>query len=195
MITNLTVDDLVAFEEDIASLFNDGKIRAPVHLESGNEVSLIKVFEDVRPEDWVLCSWRAHLKCLLKGVPPTVLKEAIMRGESMGLCFPEYRILSSAIVGGNLPIALGIAKALKLPEVRSNARVHCFLGDMTARTGIADECIRYSADLPIRWIVEDNGISVCTPTDDVWPTGYPQIKRYHYESIYPHAGAGVRVQF
>lgn len=186
-------DELIAFEEDIASLFNAGNIRHPIHLESGNEDALIEVFENIRRDDWVCCTWRAHLKCLLHGVPQETLKEAIVRGDSMSLCFPEYRIVSSPIVGGILPIALGIAKAIKLSG--GTEMVHCFLGDMTALTGIAHECMNYGRDLPIHWIIEDNGISVCTPTKDVWPDGLIKSTRFSYRSKYPHAGSGKRIQF
>jgi hypothetical protein len=57
--------------------------------------------------------------------------------------------------------------------------------------------------LPIRFIVEDNGKSVCTDTREAWnqpvlsyenPT-HPMVVSYKYETKYPHAGAGVRVQF
>lgn len=186
-------EELIAFEEEIAELFNAGKIRHPIHLESGNEEALIRVFEDVRREDWVCCTWRAHLKCLLHGVPREILKAAIVRGDSMALCFPQYRIVSSPIVGGILPIAVGIAKAIKLSG--GTERVHCFLGDMTAKTGIAHECMNYGRDLPIRWVIEDNGISVCTPTKDVWPTGVINNTWFSYQSKYPHAGSGKRIQF
>ncbi len=83
--------------------------------------------------------------------------------------------------------------------------VWCFMGDMTAETGVVYECIKYSTnhDLPIRFIVEDNGKSVCTETREVWNqpvlthegTKHPKVIFYKYETKYPHAGAGVRVQF
>lgn len=194
---------LIAFEDEIAALFNAGKIRAPVHLYSGNEEQMLEIFEGVRANDWVLCSWRAHYQCLLKGVPPERVRAEIVAGRSISLCFPEYRIYSSAIVGGVLPIATGIAMALK--RSGDSARVHCFLGEMTAETGIAYECIKYSRNhrLPIRFIVEDNKKSVCTDTREAWnqprltyeDTKDEYVVYYRYDTKYPHAGAGVRVQF
>lgn len=199
----MTAEDLIKFEEDIAALFNEAKIRAPVHLYSGNEQQMLEVFRDVRPEDWVCCSWRSHYQCLLKGVPPEQVRDEIVAGRSISLCFPEYRVVSSAIVGGIVPIAVGIAMSLK----RSNqqGRVHCFMGDMTSETGIAHEAIKYCYNhkLPIRFIVEDNGKSVCTDTRETWNqpkltyenSGHPMVVYYQYQTKYPHAGAGVRVQF
>ena len=76
---------------------------------------------------------------------------------------------------------------------------------MTAETGIAYECIKYAfyKKLPIKFIIEDNDISVCTPTRKTW--GIKKISLlekykskliyYKYQNKYPHAGAGKRVQF
>lgn len=198
-----TPKELVEFEEDIANKFNASKIRAPVHLYYGNEEEIIKIFEKVAPDDWVLCSWRSHYQCLLKGVPPELLKAEIMAGRSISLCFPEYRILSSAIVTGVLPIAVGIGMAIKKNGGKN--RVHCFMGEMTAETGSAHECMKYVRNwgLPVHWIVEDNGKSVCTDTREAWNMPILSFEEnrpdnvtfYKYQSKYPHAGAGKRVQF
>lgn len=200
---NWTPSDLIEFESEIAELFNQGQIRAPIHLYSGNEEQIINVFKEVEEEDWIFCSWRSHYQCLLKGVPREVVKQAILDGKSISLCFPEYRIFSSAIVGGQLSIAVGVALGIK--KVGSTQRVWCFLGDMTAETGIAQTSIRYSRnhDLPITFVIEDNSISVLTDTRSVWgntllsfeESSSKNVIIYSYQSKYPHAGAGTRVQF
>jgi pyruvate dehydrogenase E1 component alpha subunit len=199
----LTKDYLIAFEEKIAEKFNNGEIHAPVHLYSGNEDQIIQVFSDISDNDWVLCSWRSHYQCLLKGVPEQEVLREIVEGRSISLCFPDHRIFSSAIVGGILSIATGIAFSIKLRGDKN--KVHCFMGEMTAETGIASEAIKYCKNfsLPIRFIVEDNEKSVCTDTRAVWGSerlSYernddPMIVYYKYKTKYPHAGAGVRVQF
>jgi TPP-dependent pyruvate/acetoin dehydrogenase alpha subunit len=198
-----TVEGLIAFETKIADLFNQGAIRAPVHLSDGNESSIIEIFNNVKTEDWVFCSWRSHYQALLKGVPSSRVEAEILAGRSISLCFPDFNFYSSAIVGGQVPIAVGAALSLK----RNNLPGHvwCFIGDMTSETGIAQTAIRYSEkqDLPITFVVEDNGISVLTQTRDVWnskslrfeESTSPKILSYKYKSKYPHAGAGVRVQF
>ncbi len=203
MITALTKADLIAFEEDIANEFNASKIRSPVHLYYGNEEAILDVFKKVQPDDWVLCSWRSHYQSLLKGVPPARVKEEIMKGHSISLCFPDYQILSSAIVGGIVPIAVGVALGIKRSSGKN--RVWCFMGEMTSETGIAHESIKYSTqhELPIHFVVEDNGKSVCTDTRETWNmktltyenSTHPLVSYYRYESKYPHAGAGQRVQF
>lgn len=202
---SMTKEKLIEFEDQVASLFNQGKIRAPVHLYSGNEDEMIKIFSGIRHKDWVFCSWRSHYQCLLKGVPKEYLLHEIIEGRSISLCFPEYKIYSSAIVGGNLPIALGTAMSIK-----DDAQVYCFIGDMTSESGMAHECVKYAVNhnLPIKFIIENNGKSVCTDTKDVWKYEQPFFKYgvwknmfckhlhyYEYETKYPHAGAGVRVQF
>ena len=199
----MKVNDLIKFEDDIARTFNDGKIRAPIHLSSNNEKFLLKFFKRVKKNDWVFCSWRSHYQCLLKGVPPKVLKKEIMDGKSISLCFSKYKIYSSAIVGGILPISLGVALSLK--RKKSKSKVYCFIGDMTSETGIAHETIKYSIqkNLPIHFIIEDNTKSVCTDTRKTWSMKkltYEKVKSkfvtyYKYKNKYPHAGAGKRVQF
>ena len=194
---------LIQFENNIAELFNNAKIKAPIHLYSNNEDNLIKIFKKIKKNDWVFCSWRSHYQCLLKGVPPKILKKEILDGKSISLCFPKHKIYSSAIVGGILPISLGMALSLK--RKKSKNKVYCFIGDMTSETGIAHETIKYSINkkLPIHFIVEDNSKSVCTDTRKTWSlkkltyetNKSKYITYYKYKLKYPHAGAGKRVQF
>ena len=196
--------DLINFEEEIASLFNQGKIRAPVHLYQGNEDKIIEIFKKINKQDWVFCSWRSHYQCLLKGVPKEEVKNEILSGRSISLCFPEYKIYSSALVGGSIPIAVGTAMSLKLRKEKS-AMVYCFMGEMTSETGIAHECIKYSRnfDLPIHFVIEDNSLSVCTDTRKTWQQKKLSFEGpndkfvtfYSYKSKWPHAGAGKRIEF
>ena len=199
----LTAEQLVNFETDIADCFNSAMIKAPVHLYDGNEKEMIEVFKNVQSDDWIFCSWRSHYQCLLKGVPPELLKKDILEGKSITLCYPEYQIYSSAIVTGNIPISTGVALDIKRKGGLNH--VWCFVGDMTSETGTFYENHKYALnhDLPITFIVEDNGKSVCTDTLRVWNTdeltyarkGIKKIIYYKYETRYPHAGAGKRVQF
>ncbi len=200
----ITKKFLVEFENSIADLFNKAKIKAPVHLTYGNEKQLIEIFKKkkISSDDWIFCSWRSHYHCLLKGVPPGILKKAIINGKSISLCFLNKKIYSSAIVGGILPIALGLALSIKNSKKKS--KVFCFVGDMTAETGMMHECYKLAKNfnLPIHFIIEDNNISVCSPTKKIWnikkSTFFKKnkyISYYKYKNKYPHAGAGIRVQF
>jgi len=196
-------NQLIRFENNVANLFNAAKIKAPVHLYSNNEEDLITIFKKIKKNDWVFCSWRSHYQCLLKGVPEKKLMKEILDGKSISLCFPEYNIYSSAIVGGSIPIATGVAFSNKL--LKKKSKVYCFIGDMTSETGIMHECLKFSVNknLPIHFIIEDNKKSVCTDTRKVWSLKELSFEKkknkfityYNYKLKFPHAGAGQRVQF
>lgn len=195
----MTAEDLIAFEKEIAAEFEAGQIKAPVHFAGGNEGHLISIFRySVQKNDWVCCAWRSHYHCLLRGVPPADLKAAIHKGRSIALCFPDYRIISSAIVGGIAPIAMGIASAIK--RQGGKERVWCFLGDMTMRSGLAYETMTYAHNhrLPVSFILEDNGMSVVTNTNEVWGGEDDNDLcdgSYRYNLKVPHVGTGKWVKF
>ena len=185
--------ELIEFEADIAAQFNAGRIHAPIHLSGGNENELIEIFKEIRPTDWVFSTWRNHWHALLHGVPAAQVRADILAGKSITLTYPEHRFFSSAIVGGHLPIAVGTALSIKLDGGAD--RVWVFMGDMASRSGVAHECIQYAFghSLPISFVVEDNDISVFTPTDETW--GGPvnrnaTLRRYSYQLTWPHSGAG-----
>ncbi len=195
----MTAQELIDFESKIAAKFNNAEIPFPIHLSKGNEQFLLEIFKDFLQGDWCFSQWRNHYHALLAGIPPEEVRRQIMIGRSMTICSPEHHFFASAIVAGIIPIALGVAWQIK--RTGGKEHVFCFLGDMTAQTGMAMECYNYATEhnLPIAWVVEDNGKSVCTNTKDVWPE-YRGIKPdYYYQwdlsQHYPHAGAGHRVQF
>ena len=198
-----TKQELIDFELDIADIFNSGLIKAPIHLYSGNEDQMIDIFKNINEDDWLFCSWRSHYQCLLKGVPPNLLKQDIINGKSITLCYPEFNIYSSAIVTGNIPIATGTAFDIK--RKGGDNHVWCFVGDMTSETGTFYENHKYAVNhnLPITYVVEDNGKSVCSDTLAVWNIeeltysrkDLPKVIYYKYETKYPHAGSGKRIQF
>jgi len=209
----LSKEQLIAFEEEIAELYEAGNIKAPVHLRNGNEQILIDIFQRLKisKEDYVFSTWASHLHALLKGIDPAQIRQDILEGRSITLHYADHNFFSSAIVGGICPIATGTAMALKKQNKRT--RVYCFVGDMAFRTGICHESIVYavSQNLPITFIVEDNKKSVGTPTEECWGDisteslyeFYKNISTqtsvdvlyYQYEMTYPHSGTGVFVEF
>ena len=202
MITNYTKQELIDFETDIAECFNNAMIKAPVHLYNGNEEQMIEIFENVKPKDWVFCTWRSHYQCLLKGVPAEQIKKDIIEGKSITLCYPAYNIYSSAIVTGTIPVATGMA--LDIKRKGGDEHVWCFVGDMASETGSFFENWKYSVnqDLPITYVIENNSKSVCTNTLKTWGTDElffaketRKIIYYEYNTKYPHAGAGKRIEF
>jgi len=199
-----SVESLINFENLVADAFNDAKIKAPVHLHNGNEEQLIEIFKEIKDDDWVFSSWRSHYHCLLKGVSPEDLMKEILAGRSISLCFEKERVVCSGIVTGTVPVSLGTALDIKRRGGKES--VWCFMGDMTSETGMAHECVKYARnfDLPITYVIEDNGKSVCTDTRKTWGIDRltnidkldSYLRYYSYElNKYPHAGAGKRVQF
>ena len=189
--------DLANFTEEIKELFNSAQIHSPVHLSLGNEKQLIALFKVVEPNDWVFSTHRSHYHALLKGIPKAWLREQILLNRSMSINSQEYRFFTSSIVGGVCPIALGVALGIK--KDCKDEHVWCFVGDMAARTGIFYESVRYAEgfDLPITFIVEDNGLSVNTETGIVWgePPHNGKIKYYEYTRLLPHSGTGESIRF
>ena len=189
---------LIEFEQRVQKVYEAGEIKAPVHLSGGNEDQLIEIFKKIDKDDWVFSSWRNHYHALLHGFDPERLFNLIVEGRSMGINSLEDKFYSSSIVGGSLPIALGVAQSIKLNKQTN--KVWCFVGDMTFETGTFHECYKYSRnfDLPIEFVVEDNNMSTNTPTDHAWNTKskIPEdVYFYEYERNFPHHGTGNWVLF
>lgn len=198
--------ELIEFENEIIKIYETGKIQAPIHLSGGNETQVIKIFKKMKKDDWVFTTHRSHYHALLKSNNPKWVKKEILEGRSIHLNSKRYKLFSSAIVGGNLPIALGVALSLKLKK--SKNKVWCFIGDMASEMGIFEECTKYAKHfcLPITFIIEDNSLSCYTPTHKAWGKGYgskrnhlrrinDHIVKYKYKRKYPHVGIGRWVHF
>lgn len=177
--------ELMAFEDEVAECFNAGEISGPVHLCSpGQAAPLIEIFRDIKRTDYVLSNWRGHWHALLHGVPREKVMAEILAGRSMMLHFPEHRFMSSAIMGGMLPIACGLAAG--------GERVWCFVGDMCATSGAFSDASSYAAGhkLPVKFIIEDNGLSTNTPTKMCWQStgsfSAANYQRYFYERTTNH---------
>lgn len=194
-----TKDDLVKFEKLIAEHWEAGRIKGPVHLSGGNEDELIEIGKRISPNDWVFSTWRSHYHALIKGIDPKWLEEEILAGRSITIVNKEHKFYSSAIVGAIIPIAVGVAIANKRDG--KDDKVWCFIGDMAFETGGFYEMYKYATNfnLPIVFVVEDNGVSTNTPTEYTWNN----IKRdipsdviwYSYEKQWPHYGTGKWVTF
>ena len=189
---------LIDFETEVKEKYEAGDIKAPVHLCGGNEDQLIEIFNNVAEDDWVFCSWRNHYHALLHGVPRDFLMDLIVRGKSMSVYCDKPKFYSSAIVGGIIPIALGVAKSIQIKGGKN--KVWCFVGDMTFESGIFHESYKYAKnfELPLQFVVEDNNLSTNTPVDETWG-GKQEIPSdiiyYKYKSDYPHHGTGNWVLF
>src|SRR3990167_5700048 len=191
----VTKEELIEFEAEVCQMFNDGKLRSPVHLSGGNEDQVIEIFKQIKPTDWVFSTYRSHYHTLLHGIDKEWLRNWILDNKSIHVMNSEHKFITSAIVGGTLPTALGVAMGINLKnhKFRNNERfveangltsgalngkpvrlddthVFVFIGDMTGHTGVFWECINYAHNhkLPITFVIEDNGLSTDTPTAEVW---------------------------
>ncbi len=193
-----TAQQLKQYEIDAQKEWETGSVLGPVHLSKGNEEQLIEIFQYVHPKDWVFSTWRNHYHALLHGVPQDWLMNEIKKGRSMKVMNKEHNFVISAIVGGIIPQALGVALSLK--RRKSKRKVWCFVGDMTFETGEFHLCHKYAQnfDLPLQFVVEDNNLSTNTPTDETWgkKQNVPDdVIYYEYERGFPHHGSGTWVLF
>lgn len=203
--------DLIDFEKEVFDLFNEGKIKGAIHLSGAGEDELIEIFKKVKKEDWVFSGHRNHYHMLLKAGRKFTM-ENIMRGESMHQYSKKYKVFTSGIVCGSVPIALGVALSLKLKKEKGH--VWCFVGDMASQMGSFNVCSKYALGngLPITFIIENNELSVYTPTKKSWgqnfgtkltgyasklinPKGISHIITYKYKRKYPHHGSGRYIHF
>lgn len=187
------------FEKKIFDLYNNGKIKCPIHLTKGNENQLVEIFKYIDNKDWVFTSWRNHAHALLHGIPEKKLEKQIMSGKSMYVSSKKNNFFCSSIAGGIIPIALGSALALK--RKGSRQKVWLFVGDMTSMMGVFYEAYNYSRNfnLPLEIVIEDNGQSVYTDTKKTWNIKKLQIPKdifyYKFKLGYPHHGTGQWVSF
>jgi TPP-dependent pyruvate/acetoin dehydrogenase alpha subunit len=201
-------ESLKTFEKKVIALFEQGKARCPIHLCGGNEKQLLSIFSNIKAEDYVFSTHRNHYHYLLKGGDEKALLDELMglptgvckgNARSMNICDPSINFYTSAIVGGNCAIAVGVGLALKKKE--STAHIWCFLGDGAEDQGHFIEAARfsYARRLPLTFIIEDNDASVNSTKEDRWhnypPIKFPNVLRYSYKREYPHVGIGKHVTF
>ena len=163
------------FEEKSAELYTLTKIRGFLHLYVGEEAVAVGVIEVLQPEDAVVATYREHGHALVRGVSARSIMAEMYgkqegcsrgRGGSMHLFDARTRFYGgNAIVGGGLPIAVGLALADKM---RGNPRVtSCFFGDGAVAEGEFHECMNLAAvwRLPVLFVCENNLYAMGTRLD------------------------------
>ena len=169
-----------------------GRLPFALHLPGGNEEQLIDIFSHINEGDYVLSTHRNWYHALLHGLPPEEVEEKILDARSMFMFDRKRNFYVSAIIGGPVAIAAGIAWALK--RKGSTQKVWCFVGDGTEDNGHLSEAVRYAEgfDLPCKFIIESNDRSCEASNQDRWgKTSHPEynsdyVTKYHYEPTYPH---------
>jgi pyruvate dehydrogenase E1 component alpha subunit len=164
-----------AFEERCAELYTQEKIRGFLHLYTGEEAVAVGVMQSLEPDDAVVATYREHGHALARGLPMDVLmaemygKQAGVsrgRGGSMHIFDAERRLYGgNAIVGGGIPMAVGLALA---DSMRGRAGVTaCFFGEGAAAEGAFHEGLNLAAlwQLPVLFVCENNLYAMGTALD------------------------------
>lgn len=175
------------FEEECSRQYMMGKIRGFLHLYIGEEATGVGAISVLRPQDYVVTHYRDHGHALARGMDPKVVMAELFgkatgsskgKGGSMHLFDSKVNFMGGyAIVGGQLPIATGLALAAKYKK--EDRVVLCFLGDGALNEGEFHECLNLASvwDLPVIFFCENNLYGMGAP---VWETfaGYEEIYKF-----------------
>ncbi len=163
------------FEEKAAEMYAAGKIGGFCHLYIGQEAIAVGSISVLRPDDDVIAAYREHGQALARGLSPESVMAELYgkvggcskgRGGSMHLFDRERRFMGGhAIVGGQLPLAVGLALASRY-EDRDSVTL-CFLGDGAVPQGAFHESLNLAAlwKLPVVFLVENNMFAMGTPIE------------------------------
>ncbi|GAA1411849.1 pyruvate dehydrogenase (acetyl-transferring) E1 component subunit alpha [Catellatospora coxensis] len=163
------------FEERCVELYSATKIRGFLHLYIGEEAVAAGVMAALEPADAVVSTYREHGHALARGVPMDAIMAEMYgkatgcsrgRGGSMHLFDRATNFHGgSAIVGGGLPLAVGLALADRMAG-RSRVTA-CFFGDGAVAEGEFHECLNLAAlwHLPVLFLCENNLYAMGTRID------------------------------
>lgn len=159
-------------EEKSAELYGSGKIRGFLHLYIGEEAVAVGAISALSPDDAIVATYREHGHALVRGVSATSVMAEMFgklngcsrgRGGSMHLFSAEKRFYGgNAIVGGGLPLAVGLALA---DAMQGKERVTaCFFGDGAMDEGEFSESLNLAElwKLPVLFLCENNRYAMGT---------------------------------
>ncbi len=163
------------FEEKCFELYTLEKIRGFMHLYDGEEAVSVGVIEALQPQDAVIATYREHGQALARGIGMNALM-AEMYGKQEGCCRGRGGSMhvfdratrfygGNAIVGGGLPLAVGVALGDKMLGQRSV--VACFFGEGAVDEGSFHESMNLAAlwQLPVLFVCENNRYSMGTAVE------------------------------
>lgn len=154
------------FEEKCAESYALGKIGGFCHLYIGQEAVAVGAISALRPDDYVITSYREHGQAIAKGIPPPAVMAELYgkaggvshgKGGSMHLFSSAVNFLGGhAIVGGQIPLATGVAFASKYKE--TDQVTVCFFGEAAVNQGAFHESLNLAQlwKLPCIYICENN---------------------------------------
>lgn len=161
------------FEERCAELYGESKIRGFLHLYIGEEAVASGVMSCLQPDDAVLATYREHGHALLRGVSAESIMSEMFgkatgcsggRGGSMHLFDAATRFFGgNAIVGGHLPVAVGLGLADQMLG-RTGSVTVCFFGEGAMAEGEFHEAINLAAlwKVPVLFCCENNRYAMGT---------------------------------
>ena len=154
------------FEEKCAELYAAEKIRGFLHLYIGEEAVAVGVMQALVPDDAIVATYREHGHALARGIPARAIMAEMFgrvegcsrgRGGSMHIFDTALRFYGgNAIVGGGLPLAVGLALA---DRMRGLSRITaCFFGEGAVAEGEFHESMNLAAlwQLPVLFCCENN---------------------------------------
>lgn len=163
------------FEEKAAELYTVGKIQGFLHLYIGEEAVAVGAIPVLGPDDAIVATYREHGHALIRGIHAGPIMAEMYgkangcsrgRGGSMHLFDASRRFYGgNAIVGGGLPLAVGLALADKL---QGRERVTaCIFGDGAVAEGEFHESLNLAAlwQLPVLFLCENNLYAMGTALD------------------------------
>ncbi len=154
------------FEEKCAESYSLGKIGGFCHLYIGQEAVGVGAIAALRPDDYVLTSYREHGQAIAKGMSPDAIMAELYgkatgcsrgKGGSMHLFDVDLGFLGGhAIVGGQIPLATGVAFAAKYKGTEQVTL--CFFGEAAVNQGAFHESLNMAQlwKLPVIYICENN---------------------------------------
>ncbi len=154
------------FEEKSAEAYSAGKIGGFCHLYIGQEAVGIGAISAIRKDDYVLTSYREHAHAIAKGISPDAVMAELYgkatgcskgKGGSMHMFDKEVNFLGGhAIVGGQIPLATGVAFASKYKG--TDQVTLCFFGEAAVNQGAFHESLNLAQlwKLPCIYICENN---------------------------------------
>ncbi len=168
--------DIRHFEEQCNRAFRAGKVGGYLHLYIGQEAVSLGTLHPGKTGDQVLSTYRDHAHCLVLGSNPDAIMAEIYgkstgvsrgKGGSMHLFDKAVGFAGGyGIVGGNVPLAIGIGWALKhAPEYRGKGNICvCFLGDGSMNAGGFHEAMNMAQlyELPVLFVLENNKYAMGT---------------------------------
>ena len=172
-----TMVEIRSFEDRIYYMFLEGKMPGTIHLYQGQEAVAVGVCANLTREDYITSTHRPHGHAIAKGVSmKSMMAELFARtagcckgkGGSMHVGDMEVGSLPAiAIVAGGIPIATGMAFAIKYKK-KDNV-VACFFGDGATNEGAFHEAVNMGAiwNLPVLYVCENNFYGASTHVSKV----------------------------